>query len=253
MTFGYGPEVVLDRVSLEIGERDFLAVIGPNGGGKTTLLKVLLGLLEPRSGSVGWSFDRRAGAVGYVPQFAGFDRSFPISVFEAVRTGRLGGRGLLRSYAREDELAVGRWLERLGLAALARVPLADLSGGQLQRTLIARALVADPRILLLDEPMGSIDSESREVVLSLLAELNRRAPVVVVTHDVTLFGGLMKQVACVNRRLHYHPRGEVTAEMLEQVYGCPVELVTHGGVPHRVLGEHRHPGGGPGGGGPAPP
>ena len=125
----------------------------------------------------------------------------------------------------------------MGLSALAATQVARLSGEQLQRTLIARALVSEPAILFLDEPLASIDRESRTVVLETLAELNERIPVVVVTHDVTLFAGAVRQIACVSRTLHYHPSGELTNEMLEEVYGCPVELVTHG-VPHRVMGEH---------------
>jgi zinc transport system ATP-binding protein len=130
-------------------------------------------------------------------------------------------------------------LERLGLEAVATSYIGDLSGGQMQRTLIARALVGDPEILFLDEPLGSIDPESRVSVIEALKELRGRIPVVVITHDITPFAGLVEQIACVNRELYYHPGSELTEEMLVQVYGCPVELVAHG-VPHRVLGEHRH-------------
>lgn len=237
VTFGYEDEVILDRVSLEIGGRDFLAIIGPNGGGKTTLLKIILGLLRPWSGRVvvGPSGKR----IGYVPQFAGFDKSFPLQVFEMVRLGRLGERGPLRGYSQEDSGRVEEVLRKLDLSSVARETIDSLSGGQLQRALIARALVTDPEILFLDEPLGSLDPESRQAVLGTLEELNRTIPVVVITHDITLFAGMVKQVACINRQLYYHPDGEVTPEILEKVYGCPVELVAHG-VPHRVLGDHHH-------------
>jgi len=236
VTFGYDARPILEHASLDIGSGDYLAIIGPNGGGKTTLVKLILGLLRPWSGRVSHTLTR-PHAAGYVPQFAAFDRLFPLRVDEVVRMGRLGLRGPGRRYSSEDHRAVDAILERLGLSAVAGKVVSELSGGQLQRTLIARALVGEPEILFLDEPLASIDSESRTVVLEALRALNRRMPVVVVTHDVTLFAGAVSQIACVNRSLHYHPSGELTSEMLEEVYGCPVELVAHG-VPHRVIEDH---------------
>jgi zinc transport system ATP-binding protein len=237
--FGYERKPVLQDVSLKISAGDFLAIIGPNGGGKTTLVKIILGLLRPWSGSVRSNLSSRRGAIGYVPQFADFDEAFPLKVFDVVRMGRLGARGPRRFYAKEDNRRVESTLERLGLEAVATSYIGDLSGGQMQRTLIARALVGSPEILFLDEPLGSIDPESRVSVIEALKELRGRIPVVVITHDITPFAGLVEQIACVNRELYYHPGSELTEEMLVQVYGCPVELVAHG-VPHRVLGEHRH-------------
>jgi zinc transport system ATP-binding protein len=237
LSFGYGTELILDRVDLAIYPRDYLAVIGPNGGGKTTLLKLILGLLTPWSGRIVDHLPPRKGKFGYVPQFSTFDRSFPLRVAEAVLMGRLGRRGLIRPYNGEDRVAVAQALELLHLAPLARAHISELSGGQLQRVLIARALVSDPEILFLDEPTASIDAESREVLKRVLAEQNERIPIVVVTHDVTSIAGVMRHVACVNRTLHYHGGSELSAEMLEEAYGCPVELLAHG-VPHRVLREH---------------
>jgi zinc transport system ATP-binding protein len=236
VTFAYDSEPILDRVSLEIGRRDFLAIVGPNGGGKTTLLKVLLGLLTPQSGRVE-RHPTRAAALGYVPQFATFDRDFPLRVADVVAMGRLGLRGPLRRYGAADRAAVASALHRLGLAPLAGAPIGELSGGQLQRALLARALAGEPEVLLLDEPLASVDAEFREVLVETLADLHRRLPIVVVTHDLTPFAGVVRQIACMNRRLHYHPEGKLTPEMLEEVYGCPVELITHG-VPHRVLAPH---------------
>jgi zinc transport system ATP-binding protein len=236
VVFAYEREPVLDHVDLAVGRRDFLAIVGPNGGGKTTLLKVMLGLLEPQEGTVVRRTRRRSG-LGYVPQFATFDRDFPLRVADVVRMGRLGVRGPLRRYGEEDRHAVAAALERLGLTPLAGAAIGELSGGQLQRTLIARALVGEPEALLLDEPLASVDAGFREVLVDTLAELHRTLPVVVVTHDLTPFAGVVRQIACMNRRLHYHPEGKLTPEMLEEVYGCPIELVTHG-VPHRVLAPH---------------
>jgi len=245
VTFAYGDEPILDRVSLDVGRRDFLAVIGPNGGGKTTLLKVMLGLLEPRSGRVArflggdGASGVRAGALGYVPQFATFDRDFPLRVREVVQMGRLGLRGPFGRYTSADRIAVAAALAQLGLAPIAEQPVGRLSGGQLQRTLIARALVGEPEVLLLDEPLASVDAEFRDKLVDTLSELHATMPIVVVTHDLTPFAGVVRQIACMNRQLHYHPEGRLTPEMLEEVYGCPVELITHG-VPHRVLGHHDH-------------
>jgi zinc transport system ATP-binding protein len=240
VTFGYGREVVLDHVSLTIEPRDFLAVIGPNGGGKTTLLKAILGLVHPWSGEVLFRLPSGSdprGRLGYVPQFSTFDRDFPLRIDEMVLMGRLGRRSVLRPYSREDRAAAGRAIERLGLAGVARSHASEVSGGQLQRALIARALVSEPEILFLDEPTASIDAESRETLRELLEDLNRAIPIVVVTHDVTSLAPMVQRIACINRKLFYHGGPELSLEVMEEVYGCPVELVTHG-VPHRVLHDH---------------
>lgn len=237
VTFGYGSEKVVEDVTLEIRPRDFLAIIGPNGGGKTTLVKILLGLLRPWSGEVVWNPPAGPGRMGYVPQFSTFDKGFPLRVTDVVLMGKLGRRGLLRPYTRKDREDVDRVLDRLGLTRLAAEHVREISGGQLQRVLIARAVVADPEILFLDEPTASIDAESRETLTGLLEELNRRIPVVVITHDVTGLAPLVRRIACVNRRLVCHEGAELDARTLEEAYGGPVEVVTHG-VQHRVL--HRH-------------
>ena len=235
ITFGYGRETVLQDVNLEILPRDFLAIIGPNGGGKTTLVKILLGLLRPWSGEVIYHLSKRR--LGYVPQFSTFDKEFPLRVADVVRMGRLGSRNLLLPYSREDRRRVGEALESLGLTALAGAHIREISGGQLQRVLIARALVSDPEVLFLDEPTASIDAESRYTLAGLLEELNERIPIVVVTHDVTSVAPMVRRIACINRRLYVHDSNELDQQALEEVYGCPIELVTHG-VAHRVLHHH---------------
>jgi zinc transport system ATP-binding protein len=236
VTFGYDSRPVLEDVSLTVRRGDFLAILGPNGGGKTTLLKLMLGLLEPWQGTVRRHV-RRRGGLGWVPQFSGFDRNVPAGVEDVVRMGRLGLRGPFSPFRADDREAARGALERVGLLRLATTPVADLSGGQLQRTLIARALASDPEVLLLDEPLASVDAEVRRSLVDVLTELNAEVPMVVVTHDLTPLAGVVRQIACVNRRLHYHPEGRLTSAMLEEVYGCPVELIAHG-VPHRVLDPH---------------
>jgi zinc transport system ATP-binding protein len=174
-----------------------------------------------------------------VPQFSTFDRDFPLRITDMVLMGRLGRRNLLRPYSREDRAAAQRTIDRLGLAGVARAHASEVSGGQLQRALIARALVGDPEILFLDEPTASIDAESRDTLRGLLADLNRTIPIVVVTHDITSLAPMVRRIACINRKLFYHGDPELSLEVMEEVYGCPVELVTHG-VPHRVLHDHHH-------------
>lgn len=238
LTFSYGgPEPTLEHVDLAVFPRDYLAILGPNGGGKTTLVKLMLGLLRPQSGKIVDRLPARPGKMGYVPQFSTFDRNFPVSVFEVVRMGRLAARGLWSPYRDEDRMATLEALERLRIVDLAPKPIRELSGGQLQRALIARALVSNPDILFLDEPTASIDAESRGVLRGLLEELNERIPIVVVTHDPTAIAASVRHVACVNKKLTYHGAGELNSSALEEAYGCPVELLAHG-VPHRVLHEH---------------
>jgi zinc transport system ATP-binding protein len=201
LTFGYNRQPVLEDVDLAIGRRDFLALVGPNGGGKTTLLKLILGLLRPWSGEVVRRLSGRRGAIGWVPQFSSFDRDFPLRVESLVLMGRLGASGLLGPYRRGDRSRVAEVLAELRLSPLARLPIGELSGGQLQRVLIARALAGDPEILLLDEPTSSVDPESREVLARALSDLNTRIPVVVVTHDVSALSRHVTRVGFVNRRL----------------------------------------------------
>jgi zinc transport system ATP-binding protein len=235
----FGRQLVLDDVSMRVPTGDYVALIGPNGGGKTTLLKVLLGLIVPDQGEVrildGSPEDAR-GRVSYVPQYARFDLSFPIRVVDVVRAGQLGRHRRPRSRAKREALEI---LGQLEISDLAEEPIGALSGGQLQRVLIARALAVEPELLILDEPTASLDVQSADAFYELLQTLSERMTVVLTSHDVTGISTRVKSVACLNRRLFFHPSGEVTSEMLAEVYGCDVDLVAHG-VPHRVLREHDH-------------
>ncbi|MDU4962175.1 MAG: ABC transporter ATP-binding protein [Sporomusaceae bacterium] len=237
----YDDVCALDAVSLTVPEGDFLGIIGPNGGGKSTLLKTLLGLLEPASGSIAIFGKKPAEAsrlIGYVPQFSRFDRRFPASVMDVALMGRLPARlTAFFSYSRHDRQYVETLLEQLEIADLKDRQIGRLSGGQLQRVLIARALAAEPRLLLLDEPTASVDTRSKEQIYQLLKELNRHLTVVIVTHDVGVISSHIRTVACLNQQLHYHGEPELTGGLVEQVFGCPVDLLAHG-APHRVLKEH---------------
>lgn len=201
VTFGYRREAVVEHVDLAIGGRDFLALVGPNGGGKTTLLRLMLGFFPPWRGELVRRLSGRRGAIGYVPQFSSFDRDFPLRVESLVLMGRLGASGMFLPYRRHDRRRAAEALATLRLTELARLPIGELSGGEVQRMLIARALAGDPEILLLDEPTSSVDPESREVLATVLAEVNTRIPVVVVTHDISSLASQVTRVAFVNRTL----------------------------------------------------
>jgi zinc transport system ATP-binding protein len=244
VTLGFRGLPVLESVDLTVETNGYLAILGPNGGGKTTLLKVMLGLLKPDRGRVrvlGEPPTRTRGRVGYVPQRARFDLDFPMRVLDVVLMGRLGRDRLWRRFDARDREVAHQKLAQVEMEAAADRAIGALSGGELQRVLIARALALDPELLLLDEPTASLDERIGPGVWDLLEALTREMTVVVVSHDIGAISRHVKSVACLNRRLHAHPTRELTAEMLEATYGCPVDLLAHG-QPHRVLREHAAPG-----------
>lgn len=242
LTAGYGGAAVIEDIDLTVEPEDYVGIIGPNGGGKTTLLRVILGFVRPERGSVA-IFGESPGSgrrhVGYVPQHASFDRQYPIAVHEAVRMGLRRKRGLLPWWRGADRTATMEALDAVSMADHAGEPLGELSGGQLQRVFIARALVARPRLLILDEPTASVDKQMQESVYDLLAQLNRDMTILLVTHDIGIISSHVKHVACLNHNLFSHGGNELTADMLEQAYQCPVDLIAHG-VPHRVFEGHEH-------------
>jgi zinc transport system ATP-binding protein len=237
---GYNHESVLKDINLSVNELDFIGLIGPNGGGKTTLLKVLLGLLPPTRGEVRiMDKDVEEGRrhVGYVPQSVEFDRDFPISVWDVTRMGRLGRRRLLQRYTTEDDEVVAEALRSVDMLDLRDRPIGALSGGQRQRVYIARALATEPRILFLDEPMASVDPQVSTSVYELLRQLNEHITILMVSHDMGAISSHVKTVGCLNRRLFYHGEKQITPDMLEAAYQCPIDLIAHG-ISHRVFPEH---------------
>ncbi|MGD8765348.1 MAG: ABC transporter ATP-binding protein [Desulfobacteraceae bacterium] len=246
LNFSYNGQPVLRDVDLEVAAGDFMAMIGPNGGGKTTLLKLMLGLLSADRGQI-LIFRKSPKAVshriGYVPQDVHINKDFPVSVLDVVLMGKLKpGRGWTR-HSDNDRAAARQALEKVEMADHDDRRIGELSGGQLQRVFVARALVTEPDLLFLDEPTASIDTKGQREFYTLLKELNESITIIVVSHDLMVVSGYVKSVACVNQRLHYHGHAELTGEMIELMYQCtaeevcPVELIAHG-VPHRVLHPH---------------
>jgi zinc transport system ATP-binding protein len=242
---GYDHEPVLEDINLSVKELDFIGLIGPNGSGKTTLFKVLLGLLLPWQGEVrimGTSANKGRRYIGYVPQAVEFDRAFPISVWDVVLLGRLGKRRLLQPYTEKDNKCVAQALRDVEMFHLRSRSISELSGGQRKRIYIARALATDPKILLLDEPLAGIDPHVGTHIYELLRQLNDRITILMISHDIGAIASCVKTVGCLNRKLYYHGEKEITPQMLELAYQCPVDLIAHG-VPHRVFPNHpiEHP------------
>jgi zinc transport system ATP-binding protein len=225
-----GRHWVLEDVSLTIDDLDFASIIGPNGGGKTTLVKLILGLLQPVRGSIrvlGTSPSRARPRVGYLPQHATLDPAFPIRVLDVVLMGRLGLGSRFGAFSRADREAGRAVLEMVGLKEFEREPLAKLSGGQRQRVLLARALAADPELLLLDEPAAGLDIRVEQSFFQLLGELNRSKTLVLVSHDLGFVSSFVKTVVCVHRTVDCHPTSELDGGAIHDLYGGEVRLVHH--------------------------
>ena len=314
LSASYGSRTVLHDVDLQVFPRDFLGIIGPNGGGKTTLIKCILGLLRPTAGticlrttripspqtvhSLGTSAPTTTPAeptasvssplkstpssptlpsgpshghtsthsllgapggsmanqpdiptapassitMGYLPQYTTIDRKFPITVEEVILSGLSCQKPLSSRFSPIHREKAKAMVARMGLEGLDKRPIGALSGGQLQRALLGRAVISDPEVLILDEPSTYIDQRFEARLYQLLAEINRDCAIILVSHDIGTTLQQVKSVACVNETLDYHPSTEcVTGEWLERHFNCPIELLGHGALPHRILGHHhRH-------------
>ena len=236
LTVCYSGHCALQSVNLDVRKDEFLGIIGPNGGGKSTLLKAICGLIKPSSGTIKLNSSR---SIGYVPQFSSFSRDFPISVIEVVLTGMLGGRArAFHRYSSSDIYKAKKTLSLLGILELEKRQIGTLSGGQLQKVLIARALVSNPEILLLDEPTASIDSTSKSNIYEFLSGLSKDMAVIIVSHDIGTISSYVHSIACLNKKLYYHGEDEVDlSASIEKTYGCPIDMIAHG-FPHRVLSPH---------------
>lgn len=246
LSAGYDGRTVLHDVNLSIYERDFLGIIGPNGGGKTTLIKCILGLLKPTGGEIIFHTPEKASTkttctfLGYLPQYNSIDRKFPISVEEVILSGLSIQKSLTSRFTPEQKEKGKQIISRMGLEGLEHRSIGQLSGGQLQRALLGRAIISDPAVLILDEPSTYIDKRFEARLYELLAEINKECAIILVSHDIGTVLQQVKSIACVNETLDYHPDTGVTTEWLERNFNCPIELLGHGTLPHRVLGEHHH-------------
>ncbi len=230
MSFSYNGALILEDVDLLINHGEFVSVVGPNGGGKTTLLKIILGLLKPGKGSVelfGTSPARSRKLVGYMPQHAKFDFHFPATVMDVVLMGRLGHFRGFGPFDKTDKRVCLEKLELVKLADKAAKSFSSLSGGQRQRALIARALACEPDMLLLDEPTSNLDQGIEGEIHELFNELNKRMTLLMVSHDLSFVSQYVKRVVCVQRKVVTHPTSEVTAELVNSIYGVPMRIVRH--------------------------
>ncbi|MCG3195879.1 MAG: ABC transporter ATP-binding protein [Candidatus Omnitrophica bacterium] len=239
VTFAYDGSPTLEEVNLVLEEGDYACLIGPNGGGKTTLLKLILGLLHPQKGTIrvwGRPPEEARVRVGYIPQRHRLDPNFPADVLDVVLMGRLGTSSAFGPYRRRDKEAALACLREVEMEDFRHRSFAALSGGEQQRVLIARALACEPRLLLLDEPTANLDVHMEGALYDLLSRLNRRMSVALVSHDVGIVTRFARTVVCVNRRVLSHPTAELTGEMIQDMYGGDVLLVRHD--LHCAHGEH---------------
>ncbi len=229
LSFRYDSRDILSNVALTIYPFDSICIVGPNGGGKTTLVKLMTGLLKPDRGTIsifGQKPEDAKKRIGYVPQYAVYDKQFPISVKEVVCMGRLGN-SMFGRYSKKDWDLTMQALEEVDLRDAANTSFSALSGGQRQRVLIARTLASGGDILILDEPTSNIDQESEKNLFELLEELNKRMTILMVTHDVGFASKFFNRIACVNRQVVIHPTSELTGELIREMYGGDLQMIRH--------------------------
>ena len=259
---GSASRTVLRNVNLTVYDRDFLGIIGPNGGGKTTLIKCILGLLKPTGGEILYRVATTSGnssaphdnsaansqfstlnsqlSMGYLPQYNSIDRKFPITVEEVILSGLSSQKSLISRFTAAHREKARQVIARMGLEGLEERAIGALSGGQLQRALLGRAIISDPQLVVLDEPSTYIDKRFEARLYELLAEINHDCAIILVSHDIGTVLQQVKSIACVNETLDYHPDTGISEEWLERNFNCPIELLGHGALPHRILAEHKH-------------
>lgn len=230
VSFAYKVEPVLQEISLTIERGEFIGLVGPNGGGKSTLLKLILGLLHANKGRIkvlGRPPKKGRKKIGYVPQYTTFKREFPITVEDTVLLGLLGKSHTIFGYSNEERELADHAMREAQIENLKHRQLNTLSGGQFQRVLIARALISSPEILILDEPTANIDLRVEENIFDLLKALNQRSTIIVVSHDIGFISEYVNRVACLNKTLICHETSAITGDMIETMYGAPVHMIHH--------------------------
>lgn len=232
----YDKEPVLEHINLQIYPNDFVGIIGPNGGGKTTLIKGILGLLKPTSGSI-TTYGRNEKvnlSMGYLPQVRHIDKKFPITVFDVVKSGLITGPKLNR---KEEVLKIESVLKEMDVFYLRKKPIGELSGGQMQRVFLCRAIISEPELLILDEPDTFVDNRFEGELYEKLKALNSKMAILLISHDVGTISAYVKTIACVNKHLHHHQSNKISNEQLAS-YNCPIQIISHGEIPHTILKHH---------------
>jgi zinc transport system ATP-binding protein len=232
LRFSYDSRPVLENVNIAIAKGDFASVVGPNGGGKTTLLKLMLGLLRPAQGLIrvfGQAPENARPLIGYMPQHSQLDQEFPATVMDVALMGRLGHGSLFGPYSKKDKEIAAAVLDLVGLSDVRKKSFAAISGGQRQRLFIARALACEPELLLLDEPTANLDVVMEGDLYELLQRLNERLTIIMVSHDVGFVSSFVKSVICVKKKVLMHPTSEITGSIINEIYGSPMKMIRHNG------------------------
>ncbi|MFH1380100.1 MAG: metal ABC transporter ATP-binding protein [bacterium] len=244
LSFAYHKELILNDITVSIPQNTIIGLIGPNGAGKTTLAKIIIGLFKPTKGSIqvlGSSPQEARGQIGYAPQYFSHERDFPITVGDVVLMGRLSAKKLLHRFTKEDHAATHAALTQVNMSSYKDHNIAVLSGGQKQRVLLARALVCNPKLLILDEPLTGIDICLEFEFYELLKILKQTRTIILISHDIGVISQHVDNIICLNKTIFCHDDKETALKNLDKIYGCPVDIVAHG-VPHRILKDHKGPG-----------
>lgn len=235
----YDNTTALEGVNIDIYEDDFLGIIGPNGGGKSSLVKAIMGTTTYK-GHIWYDESLRRGnhyQIGYMQQVSEFDMRFPISIREVVLSGLQTEKGFFGRYSAEDKRRADELLDKMGIAELASNPIGEVSGGQMQRALLCRAIISEPKLLILDEPTNFVDNRFEYEFYNMVRQLSDKMAIVMVSHDLGTITSVVKSILCVNRSVHRHDSNILTEEQLRN-YNCPIQVLSHGHIPHTVLEHH---------------
>ena len=235
----YDNTTALEGVNIDIYEDDLLGIIGPNGGGKSSLVKAIMGTTTYK-GHIWYDESLRRGnhyQIGYMPQVSEFDMRFPISIREVVLSGLQTEKGFFGRYSAEDKRRADELLDKRGIAELASNPIGEVSGGQMQRALLCRAIISEPKLLILDEPTNFVDNRFEYEFYNMVRQLSDKMAIVMVSHDLGTITSVVKSILCVNRSVHRHDSNILTEEQLRN-YNCPIQVLSHGHIPHTVLEHH---------------